>query len=209
VDGPTYRALRIVMRPVGYGALGSYRISIPGSVSAVLPAGSDIYQSRWTSVNYALIWGVQVSYAMATNFNFGSAEAFKLQTIFSRSWTIDGSGGTTANLTGDSNKLRTSMASSSMGSIRIASSGALGTGTKTNDVQSLGNVLGVIPATIYTSFSSLPACLYGAVSLEDGGNPAPLVLAKNEGVTIQATVPATGGYWQFGVTMAWSEVASY
>jgi hypothetical protein len=46
------------------------------------------------------------------------------------------------------------------------------------------------------------------MSLESGGNPAPMVLAQNEGVVIRATVPATGT-WGHGVTMAWSEVATY
>jgi hypothetical protein len=35
-----------------------------------------------------------------------------------------------------------------------------------------------------------------------------LLLAQNEGFVVRATVPATGT-WQFGVTVVWTEVASY
>jgi hypothetical protein len=36
----------------------------------------------------------------------------------------------------------------------------------------------------------------------------PLILAQNEGIVIQATVPATGT-WQFGVKIDWTEITAY
>lgn len=208
VDGLTYRALRVTLRPVDYGALGSYRLSmISGTMAAGLAAASDVYQARWTNAsNLALIWGVLIDGmgGSSTAFSAGFA-AFRL--FFSRSWTADGSGGTSATLTGNNAKLRTAMATTLMAAIRISSTAALTAGTKTNDSQPIGQqtfAIGTVASTNYLG----QTCLYGSAALEDGGNPAPLVLAQNEGITVQATVPATGT-WQFGVTTAWSEVTSY
>jgi hypothetical protein len=208
VDGTTYRALRVTVRPVDYGALGSYRISmISGTMAAGLAAASDVFQARWTdSTNLALVWGILIDGmgGSATAFTAGFA---RFAAYISRTWTADGSGGSSATLTGNNNKLRTSMATTSMSAVRISSTAALTTGTKTNDAQPAGQATFTIGTVASTNYLG-QTCLYGSASLEDGGNPAPIVLAQNEGVTMQATVPATGT-WQFGVTMAWSEVASY
>jgi hypothetical protein len=208
VDGTTFRALRVTLRPVDYGALGQYRLCmISGTMAAGLAAASDIYQARWTAAsNLALIWGVQIDGMGGSSTAFAAGFAsFRL--FFSRSWSADGSGGNSATLTGNNNKLRTSMATTSMNAIRAASTGALTAGTKTNDSQPLGQLTYAIGTA--ASVNYLPQqSLYGSSSLEDGGNPAPIVLATNEGITVQATVPATGT-WQFGITMAWSEVASF
>lgn len=208
VDGTVYRALRVTLRPVDYGALGSYRLSmISGTMAAGLAAASDVFQARWTDAsNLALIWGVQVDGmgGSATVFTAGFAN-FKL--FFSRSWSVDGSGGNSATITGNNNKLRTAMATTSMSAIRASATAALTAGTKTNDSQPMGQITYAIGTTASVNYLSQVG-LYGSNSLEDGGNPAPLVLAQNEGVTVQATVPATGT-WQFGVTMSWSEVTSY
>jgi hypothetical protein len=208
VDGTTYRALRVTVRPVDYGALGQYRISmLSGTMAAGLAAASEIFQARWTqNPNLAIIWGVALDgmSGSATAFTAGFA-SFTL--TIARVWTADGSGGTAATLTGNNQKLRTSMATTSMGTIRCATTAALGVGTKTLDAQAEGMLSFCMATTISVNYLSNIG-LYGAMSLEDGGNPAPIVLAQNEGVVVRATVPATGT-WQFGVSMAWSEVTSY
>jgi hypothetical protein len=208
VDGTTYRALRVTIRPVDYGALGQYRISmLTGTMAAGLAAASEIFQSRWTAAsNLALIWGVNLDgmSGSATTFTAGFS-SFTL--TIARSWSGDGSGGSAATLTGNNQKLRTSMATTSMGTIRMATTAALGAGTKTLDSQTEGQVAFSLGTTASVNYVT-SACLYGAASLEDGGNPSPIVLAQNEGVVVRATVPASGT-WQGGVTMAWTEVASY
>jgi hypothetical protein len=208
VDGSVYRALRVTLRPVDYGSLGQYRCSLlSGTMAAGLGAASQVFQVRWTSTpQLALIWGVSIDglSGSATTFTAGFA-LFNL--VVARSWTADGTGGSTATLTGNNQKLRTSMGTSLMGTIRIASTAALGAGTSTLDGQSEGQISFSIGTTANVNYL-LQTGLYGASSLEDGGNPAPIVLAQNEGVVARATVPATGT-WQFGMTVAWSEVASY
>lgn len=211
-DGETFDALRVTLRPVDYGALGQYRLNMWSNpiMAAGLAGGSDIYQVRWTvTPQIALIWGVDLDgFFASTGFTGGFAN-FTL--TFARSWTVDGSGGTAANLTGNNNKLRTSMGTSLMGAIRNATgSSTLTTGTRTLDAQPLSTLPFAISTATNTNFMSMqgPLGFYGAVAHEDGGNPAPLVLTQNEGLVVRATVPATGT-WGFAITLAWSEVASY
>jgi hypothetical protein len=208
VDGTTYRALRVTIRPVDYGALGQYRISmLSGTMAAGLAAAAEIFQARWTQAsNLAIIWGVSLDglSGSATVFTAGFAA---ISLTVARAWSGDGSGGSAATLTGNNQKLRTSMATTSMSAIRISSTAALGVGTKTLDGQALGQTSFCIATAASVIYQNMLG-LYGASSLENGGNPAPIVLAQNEGVVVRATVPATGT-WQFGITMAWSEVASY
>jgi hypothetical protein len=208
-DGQSYRTVRVTLRPVDYGSLGQYRVLMWSNpaMAGGLAADSDIYQTRWTAAsNLALIWGVTLTM-------FGSLFPFKagfanFDLTVARSWTVDGSGGTAATLTGDNQKLRASMASSSMGAIRNATgSSTLTTGTRTLDAQPVGRIPIVIGTSVSLNYID-QSSLYGSLSLEDGGNPAPIVLAQNEGVVVRATVPDTGT-WGFGVTMAWSEVATY
>jgi len=206
VDGTTFRALRVTSRPVEYGALGLYRIAmLSGTMAAGMAAASEIFQARWTSAtNLALIWGMSFD-------GFGSATAFtagfgNMSMTIARSWSADGSGGTPATLTGNNQKLRTSMGTSLMGAIRVSTTGALGAGTKTLDAQPIAQVALSINAVANTQYLPPATVVYG--NLEAGGNPTPVVLAQNEGVVVRATVPATGT-WQFGVTMSWAEVTSY
>jgi hypothetical protein len=208
VDGATYRALRVTVRPVDYGALGQYRIALlSGTMAAGLGAAAEVFQARWTqNPNLALVWGLSIDgmSGSATAFAAGFAS---ISLTIARAWTVDGGGGSAATLTGNNQKLRTSMATTSMSAVRISTTAALTAGTKTLDAQAEGQISFCMNTTISVNYMSTIG-LYGSLSLEDGGNPAPIVLAQNEGVVVRATVPATGT-WQFGVSMAWSEVASY
>lgn len=90
-----------------------------------------------------------------------------------------------------------------MGSVRIASTAALGTGTKTLDAQSIGQYSIGIDTTANKQHTPAFALFSAAPGIE-----SPIILAQNEGLTIRATVPATGT-WQFGVTVHWTEVAAF
>jgi hypothetical protein len=206
VDGLTYRALRVTVRPVDYGVFGSYRISvITGTMAVALPANSEMFQARWTdATRLALIWGFSID--GMSDFNSAFSAGFSSMTFtIARGWSADGSGGNAATLTGNNQKLRTSMGTPLMAAIRSSSTGALTTGTKTLDAQPEGQITfstGTVANVIFLGQIQV----YG--SMEAGSNPAPIILAQNEGVVARATVPA-GGTWQTGFTMSWSEVASY
>ena len=209
-DGDTYYTMRVTLRPVDYGALGQYRLNMWANpvMAAGLAAGSDIYQARWTATpQIALIWGVNLDCFFASTAFVAGFANFNL--VFARSWTVDGGGGTAATLTGNNNKLRTNMGSSLMGAIRNATgSSTLTNGTRTLDAQPLGYLPCSVTTTANTNYILGPEGLYGSLSHEDGGNPAPLVLAQNEGIVVRATVPGTGT-WGFAISLAWSEVTAY
>jgi hypothetical protein len=84
--------------------------------------------------------------------------------------------------------------------IRHSSTAALVAGTRTKDAQPVDSVTFGISGTANTTFSPDRINLFQRLQAEH-----PLVLAANEGFTIQATVPATGT-WSFLVVPEWDEV---
>jgi hypothetical protein len=204
VDGTVYRAMRTTLRPIDPGAYGSYRLSLlSGTMAAGLAANAEIFQFRWSDATRLCV----VSSVTFDGLS-GSATAFaagfgKVDLVFARSWTADGSGGSAATLTGNNQKRRTSMGTTLVGSSRISSTAALTAGTKTLDTHAIGQYSAAIGTG--TSVQWIPQTqLFHQV----GGVESPLILAQNEGLVVRATVPATGT-WQFGVTICWTEVESY
>ena len=208
VDGTTYRALRITIRPTDYGLLGQYRISLQtGTIAAGFAAFGSFFYARWTATpQLAVIWGASLDGVVGGAVAFAAGRGYHGLQIL-RAWTVDGTGGTLVVLTGNSQKLRSTMSSSLMGTIRIATTVPLTLGTNVADAQGVGQLFYAIGTTAsVTYWGQVP--LYGSQTLEDGGNPAPIVLAQNEGIQISAAMPATGT-WSAGVTMSWSEVNAY
>jgi hypothetical protein len=209
VDGTNFRALRTSNRPVDYGALGLYSINlVTGVMAAGLAANAEIFQARWTdATRFAAIF--DVSCDGAGGIVAFAAGATKMEVMIARGWSADGSGGTAATITGNNNKLRTTMGTTLFGAIRASSTAALTAGTKTLDSQGVGAVHGSTTVNAGTNLLP-PSGLFGASGRTDNH---PIVLASNgsttsEGVIIRATVPATGT-WTGGVSMRWAELTSY
>jgi hypothetical protein len=204
VDGTNYRALRSTLRPIDHGSLGSYRLSmLSGTMAAGLAGNSEVFQFRWSDASRlcvvtSIVWDGLSGSATAFTAGFG-----KVDVMVARSWTADGSGGTPATITGNNQKQRTSMGTTLLGAARVASTAALTAGTKTLDSQAIGQYSAAFGTA--TSTQWMPALDLFHV---DPGGECPLVFAQNEGFVVRATVPATGT-WQFGVTVCWTEVASY
>ena len=147
----------------------------------------------------------------------GTSTAFAAGSVdtrfrIARAFTVSGTGGATATLTSSEGKLRTSMATTSLGEIRTATTAALTAGTKTFDVNNTFQWYGWVPATA----GSAPIC---NVMVAGGTSPAlvlwnqdpgehPFVFAQDEGFAIVVTVPATGT-WLFTVGLIWSEVTAF
>ena len=195
--------LHVTTKPLPYGTLGHYSLSmVSGTVAAAMAANSDIFQFRWTdATRLCVVYEVMLEgMYQLTGFTAG-AGLFRMG--FARSFTAAGTGGTAATLTGDNNALRTSMGTPLLGEARCASTAALGAGTKTYDSQDLGSypimILGAANTQVFSQvvlFSREP------------GTEHPLVLAQNEGFGIRGTVPATGT-WVFSVRVKWAEVTLY
>jgi len=210
VQGTTFRALNTFKCPVDYGALGFYRLSMQsGTIGASLAADGEVFQFRWPdATRFALVYKVVV---VATYVVVGAAAVLTpgLQIKVARAWTVAGSGGTRATLTGNNAKLRTSMGTSLVNDAGIATTAALTLGTKTLDTNGIGNVEvnAGNPAT-----TGMPNQLIPRTALldADGEGQMPLVCAQNEGFIISPPVawPATLT-WRLNVGVVWAEVASF
>jgi hypothetical protein len=207
VDGVVYRALTVTVRPVEYGLLGMFKVSITsGPLAAGLPSASDIFQARWIDANrVALVWGVSLDGMSGTGFLAGFTN-FSL--FLARNWIQDGTGGVVVTPTLTSQQLKASMRSSIMGTIRGPTTTSLGVGTKTLDAQPMGQITFVSSANpgFYVNYVPVSVPLFGMPSAKYLSQP--IVLAYNEGVVIQGTVPGSGTC-QVGMSMFWSEVGIY
>jgi hypothetical protein len=180
-----------------------------GIVAAGLAAASEIFQFRWTGTTHkAAILGVDISAACdTTGFTAGSV-IFDL--IRSTSWTVAGTGGTTPTMTGTNGQLATarqpSLLGGGAGSIRIASTAALGAGTKTLDSTALATVLAGVSTAAGVEILQGMTSLLPAATIANDDDDVALILAANEGFSIRATVPATGT-WKFAIEVLWAELA--
>lgn len=211
VDGSSFRALRTANRPLDVGALGHYQVAVQtGAIAAGMSANGELLHFRWTdSTRLAVIHKITINGMRATTaFAVGVID---IKVSIARAWTADGTGGTLLTMTGNNQKMRTSMGSSLVGTIRIATTAALGAGTKTLDTQDIGLITthssgGVGSATPIIGSIYIP--VYDIFEQDVADLEHPVVLAQNEGLVVRATVPGTG-VWNLGVMCKWSEVAAF
>jgi len=200
VGGTTFRAAAVEIKPPEYGSLGIYRKTMQsGTMAAGLAADSPVFSFRWSHATYLGVVQKIILNGMgssATGFTAGFAN---FRVYPARTFTASDSSGTAGTISGNNAKLRTNMATTSVGDIRISSTATLTAGTRTLDTDAIGGYAFTIDTTANKQFIT-PTVLF------DGDMP--LVLATNEGFVIQATVPATGT-WIFGVTVHWAEVTAY
>jgi hypothetical protein len=203
-------ALRTEVRPFDTAGLGQYSLGvITGILPAALGANSEIFQFRWTDpTRFCLIRKVRISAVVSTTF-FAAGVPVQIDLIKSTAWTVQGTGGTGITLAANLKK-RTSMASSlvATGDIRIATTAALGAGTKTLEGNSLAAIAAPAPITASLNGQIIaPGTILYETEVGDGEYP--LLLAQNEGLSVRSVaVPATGT-WTATVEVQWAEVTSY
>ena len=216
-NGSLWLPQHVVPGPLPVGNGGGYRLSqTSGTMAASLGANSEIFQLRYVTAaaRVALIHGISLSAAVLTLPAVSTTIAvgpFVFRAAIARSWTVDGSGGSAATLTGNNQKLRTTHATSEVSTARTASTAALGAGTKTIDAQDIGSVVSsLIFATAAGAASGVlvpKTNLFGEFS---GSLAWPVLLANQEGIIIRIATafPATMT-WAFTVDVAWSEVNAF
>lgn len=210
VDGTTFRALRITPRPVDYGNLGIYSYGgSTGILPAALAGNSEVFQFRWVdATRLAAIRRVRLSASVTTTM-FAAGVPVEIDMVKATAWTGQGTGGTGVTPAALL-KCRTSMGATLVGTgdIRIATTAALGAGTKTLEGVSLRAIVAGGPITASLNGTIIqPGTLFWEAEPGDGGHP--LVLATNEGFVIRSVaVPATGT-WRLSVMVDWAEVAAY
>jgi hypothetical protein len=216
VDGTTFRAIRVTPRPIDYGSLGFYRLGMTsGTMAAAIAANSEIYQFRWAdATRFAVVYRTAISAGSNVAATAAALIAFKM--TVARAWTAAGSGGTRAVLTGNNQKLRSSMGSSLIvaNDVGISSTGLLTAGTKTLDTQDIGNIsMGIGTGAITTSMNLTFCPLVELLNIDSSSDHA-LVLAGTpsaEGFVLRTGVNAfpAAMTWSFSVNVSWAEVAAY
>lgn len=203
-------ALRTSIRPLDHGAMGAYCYGgFTGILPAALGANSEIFQFRWASgAALAVVRKIRISASVTTTM-FAAGVPLQLDLVKSTGWTVAGTGGTAmtpaALLRRRSTMGNTALAS---GDMRIATTAALGAGTKTLETLALSSILAAGPITASLNGTIIsPGTTLWQASVGDGEHP--LVLAQNEGFSIRSVaVPATGT-WQAAITVDWAEVTAY
>jgi len=201
VEAATH-AVRTTPKPVDYGSLGIYSLAAAtGTMAAALAANSPIWSFRWgNATNLAVVKKVIISAGdTATAFTAG---VVTFQLFVARSFTASDSAGTSILPSSNQNKLRTSMGTTLLTDARISSTATLTAGTRTLDTNPIGSV-----SVSDTATAGTPLMQPYPLFLAQAGD-YPVVLAQNEGLVIQATVPATGT-WTASVQVQWEELASY
>jgi len=217
VGAATQKGVHVIVKPDDVGSLGHFMFhGVTGSVAAGASALSEIVQFRYTGSNLTLIYDIIMeSFVATTAFAAGS---YLFDVIKSTSWTVDGTGGTTQ----VPEKVRTSHGAPTV-TARIASTAALGAGTKTLATNPLRAIRGNVSTGVAVTGGETqlgpqtsaaisvgypgPAALYPSPFVPDQA-AYPITLAQNEGISIRATVPATG-VWIASFTARMAEVTAY
>lgn len=197
--------------PVGNG--GGYRLSMQSGTMAVsLGANSEIFQFRYVTAasRVCLVHGISIS--AGPNVAASTAVLAAFRATIARGWTVAGTGGTRATLTGNNQKLRTTHTTSEVNDAGISTTGALTAGTKTLDSHDIGCVsfaigtgaITVAPALVWVPKTNLMGDFIGSLAW-------PITLANQEGFVIRTGANAfpAGATWTFGVDVAWSEVDGF
>lgn len=213
VDAANASPLHIVAKPQPYTVggnpvYGHYQTTVTtGAMAAAARTDDEILQFRWTdTTRLCLIQRVQLTGFRATTAFAAGAIDFKMTRA--TAWTAAGTGGGTVTLTSPELKLRvSSMGASLVQEIRVATTAALGAGTKTLDTGNLGHVLthssaGYDIAAPIIGNELLPATDLFRANVADGEHW--LVLEDNEGFVVRVTCPNTG-VWNLGMSIRWCE----
>lgn len=210
VDGTTYRAQRVSPRPTDYGALGHYKWGgFTGIIPAALTANSEIFQFRWTdATKLAMITKLKISACVSTTF-FAAGVPVQIDAVKATGWSAQGTGGTGVTPAATL-KTRTTMGSTlvASGDMRIATTAALGAGTKTLEGNSLAAIAAPGPITASLNGQIIaPGTVLWEPDIGDGEHP--LVLVQNEGFVIRSVaVPATGT-WTAAIHITWAELTAF
>lgn len=196
---PVFDGLRVTQFPVE--CLGGYRYSgVSGLVTGVA-ANGELFQMRWSdTANLALIDYVRVRSTLTTAFT--AAQELIHEIILAAAWSVSGTGGTAITPSATNLAKRSSFPQSKIGDMRIASTAALGVGTKTLYGNALAAQHGWAGAQGQTAIDL-------TIDLTNGGAEYPVVLAQNEGLVIRNGVAmGAGGVMKTSVEIAWREIAA-
>jgi len=174
-----------------------------GASSGEIAAGTtlELFQFRWTDPTHlAVIRRLILSIAKGVTAFTASPSVWQLSKA--TAWTAQGTGGTVVDVATTScglqrNTMPTSLLAS--GDCRIATTAALGGGTKTFAIRG--------PRALVLDPTASPILLpTDILRWEPSNGDYPLTLAANEGIVLRNVVNPGTGTMQIGVSIDWMEV---
>jgi hypothetical protein len=193
----------VTLRPMGdLQNLGSYSICcMTGTMAAGLAAGSPVLSFRWGDASRLCL--VRRVTAAANSLGTGFAAGVGTMDIVGASgFTAPDTGGAKISLGAGMNNRRASSGGTLVEDLRIATTATLTAGTRTLDAYAFRSLtFGVDTSTNKVQLAT------SDLWYPDAAGEWPLILAKDEGFIVRATVPATGT-WSGTICVEWAEVAS-
>jgi hypothetical protein len=196
-------ALRVSERPMNVGAYGSYSASLAsGIMAAGLAGAAPILSLRSAAASGPNCLIKRLTFEMGVLGTAFTAGQTLFNLFVARAFTASDIGGGALTVTTNNLKKRTSFAGTATQDLRVSATATLTAGTRTLDASPIASIVVPVPATTVSTILVPIRDLIRA-----GPSDWPFVLAPNEGLVLQATVPATGT-WCFGCNIDWDEVAS-
>lgn len=199
---------RVSVRPMPLGARGGYSMAfITGILPAALGANSEIFQFRWVDASgrIVLLRRVGFSACVSTTF-FAAGVPVQIEARDARAWTAQGTLGTGITFAANDQKKRTNFGATLLAAndVRIATTAALGVGTKTLDGNAFATL--VAPGPITASLNGQIVAPGTTLWQPNSEGEYPRVYANQEGFVVRSVaVPATGT-WTATVTVDWDEI---
>ena len=197
---PTLKALRSSSHPME--SLGQYTLSEFTGLTTGIAANGEVFQVRWTdATNLMVLRYLKIRWATVTGFT--AAQECALSASKVSAWSADGSGGTTITPSVSNTTNRNSYPVSKIGSMRIATTGALTAGTKTI----AANPFLTMMRKTMAAAATVQDTDFEAEFRSSEGNVSPIILAQNEGIVVRNVIAqGAGGTARLAITMYWEEI---
>lgn len=197
---PNFGAARVAMRPID--TLGWNSVGVATGNLAGLAANAGLFSFRNISSNPIVVRRVGIGFVTTTAFTVAQSVSYGL--LVARNFTASDSGGTGIAFTGANGKHRTSLGTPTSLDCRIATTVALGGGTRTLDTNAVAVQAGWSGAAGTTIVPALNNLLSHATG------DYPIVLAQNEGLVIaNLTAMAAGGAGVAYVGLEFAEASAF
>ena len=183
--------------PVG----NSYRVGLMSGLITILNAADPVFSFRWSSLTHRMyLQELNVNFDLTTA--FGGAQDVAWAAYFARSYTVSDSGGTATTLTGDNCKTDTSLETTRMGDMRIATTVALTSGTRTLDTQPMWIRPGMFGNAVGNgNIDTMPL----VAGIDNATNP--ILFRTNEGMVISPMITmGAAGVGHLFVQLSWLEI---
>lgn len=201
VEDSSTRALRMVMKPLGYGVLGHYRTTLSIISITAQAANARIAVLRNNAANFIIVTRLIMR---ALQVAAGTAQENALDVYKLTGFTVLDTTNTVTP-TVEVKRLATMAAAPGGAQVRYMNAAAGMTGATSTK----GGLIGSLPFNVATAAAT--AYLWGPLDVFDDVNGThPFVLAQNEGLLVEnRTLNATSYGIRWYLDLSWAEVTAY